>query len=146
MGEEKKQKAEEERIQKEALQAKEAGNALYKEKKYKEAIVEYKKAQALDGKKASYVLNESAALFMMQEWDATIACCERAIQISQENFDDLKWCFKAYCRMGSVEEKRKNMKAAVQYYKKALVEKNDAKIRKKIKKMEATAAKKAAAA
>merc|ERR1712066_366704 len=104
--EEKKEKEEKERIEKEALSHKEKGNAFYKEKKLNEAIAEYKKAQALDGKKASYVLNESAALFMMQEWDATIACCERAIQISQENFDDLKWCFKAYCRMGSVEEKR----------------------------------------
>jgi len=144
--EEKKQKEEELRIANEALSHKQAGNEFYKNKQYKEAIAEYQKAQSLDAKKASYVLNESAALFMMEEWDATIACCERAIKVSQVNFDDLKWCFKAYCRMGSVEEKRNNIKQAVEYYKKAMVEKNDDKIRKKVRKMEQMEKKKAAQA
>merc|ERR1719203_1988802 len=144
--EEKAQKAEAERVEKEAISHKEKGNAFYKAKKFEEAVAEYKKAQSLDAKKASYVLNESAALFMLQQWDETIACCQRAIRVSEENFDDLKWCFKAYCRMGSVEERRKNMQKAVGYYKKALVEQNDAKIRAKVKKMEKIAIKKAAEA
>merc|ERR1712087_308138 len=126
----------------EALQFKEAGNVLYKEKKYAEAIGEYKKAQEIDPKKSSYVLNESAALFMMEEWDATMACCQRAIEVAREHFDDLKWTFKAYNRMGSVEQKRGNSKKAVEYYKKALVEKKDPKLRKLITKMERVQSKK----
>merc|ERR1719461_540796 len=144
--EEKKEREEQRLKEEEALKYKEEGNKLYKEKKYKEAIVEYKKAQELNEKKASFVLNESAALFMLEQWDETIACCQRAIKTSEENFDDLKWCFKAYCRMGSVEERRKNMQAAIGYYKKALVEKNDDKIRNKVKKMEKIEKKKAAEA
>merc|ERR1712087_47299 len=97
-------------------------------------------------KKASYVLNESAALFMLAEWDETMACCEKAIKVNQENFEDAKWPFKAYCRMVAVEERRKNMKSAVNFYKKALVEMGDDKIRKKVKKMERIAVKKAAEA
>merc|ERR1719273_1567331 len=141
--EEKKQREEEEKereaqraIEAEALQHKEAGNALYKEKKYEEAITEYKKAQEMDPKKSSYVLNESAALFMMGKWEETLSCCQRAIDVAREHFDDLKWTFKAYNRMGSVEQKRGNTPKAVEYYKKALVEKKDPKLRKLVQKME----------
>lgn len=141
--EEKKQREEEEKEREaqrlkeaEALKHKEAGNALYKEKKYEEAIAEYKKAQEIDPKKSSYVLNESAALFMMEKWEETLACCQRAIDVAREHFDDLKWTFKAYNRMGSVEQKRGNVPKAVEYYKKALVEKKDDKLRKMVKKME----------
>jgi len=134
---------EERRLQEaEALKHKEAGNVLYKEKKYEEAIAEYKKAQEIDPKKSSYVLNESAALFMMEKWDETLACCQRAIEVARENFDDLKWTFKAYNRMGSVEHKRGNVPKALEYYKKALVEKKDEKLRKMVKKMERVHAKK----
>ena len=38
--------------------------------------------------------------------------------------------------MGSVEEKRKNLPKAIEYYKKALVEKHDDKLRKRVKKLE----------
>merc|ERR1719187_349630 len=128
--EEKKQREEEEKEREaqrqreaEALKHKEAGNALYKEKKWTEAIAEYKKAQSLHPAKSSYVLNESAALFMMGEWEQTMACCQRAIEVAREHFDDLQWTFKAYKRMGAVEQKRGNTQQALEYFKKALVEK-----------------------
>jgi len=124
-----------------ALKHKEAGNALYKEKKLEEAIAEYKKAQEMDPKKSSYVLNESAALFMMGKWDETMACCQRAIDVAREHFDDLQWTFKAFKRMGAVEQKRGNTPQALVYYKKALVEKKDDKLRKMVQKMERVHAK-----
>ena len=134
--EEQKELEEKRRKEEEALSFKKKGNEFYKEKKYKEAISQYKKAQEIDEKNSAYVLNESAALFMMEEWDATIACCQRAIDVARTHFDDLIFCYKAYNRMGSVEEKRKNLPKAIEYYKKALVEKHDEKLRKRIKKLE----------
>eukprot|EP00485_Elphidium_margaritaceum_P011893 CAMPEP_0202703630 /NCGR_PEP_ID=MMETSP1385-20130828/16447_1 /ASSEMBLY_ACC=CAM_ASM_000861 /TAXON_ID=933848 /ORGANISM="Elphidium margaritaceum" /LENGTH=580 /DNA_ID=CAMNT_0049361511 /DNA_START=39 /DNA_END=1781 /DNA_ORIENTATION=- len=128
----------EEKLKREAAAAahKAAGNALYKEKKFEGAIEEYRKAQAVDPQKAAFVLNESAALFMLEKWDECVACCERAIEVARSNYGGLEWCFKAYVRMGSVEEKRKNLSAAVAYYKKAMVEKGDEALRKKVKKLE----------
>merc|ERR1719410_1173064 len=46
--------------------------------------------------------------------------------------------------MGSVEEKRGNLPKAIEYYKKAMVEKNDDKLRKKVKKLEKKQEKKVA--
>jgi len=126
----------------EALRHKEAGNALYKEKQYVEAIAEYKKAQALDPRQSSYVLNESAALFMMEEWEQTMACCQRAIEVAREHFDDLQWTAKAFKRMGAVEQKRGNTQQALEYFKKALVEKKDDQLRRKVLQMERVHAKK----
>eukprot|EP00484_Ammonia_sp_Unknown_P017101 CAMPEP_0197026278 /NCGR_PEP_ID=MMETSP1384-20130603/6401_1 /TAXON_ID=29189 /ORGANISM="Ammonia sp." /LENGTH=592 /DNA_ID=CAMNT_0042454921 /DNA_START=97 /DNA_END=1875 /DNA_ORIENTATION=- len=134
--EEKKELEEQRQREAEAEKHKEEGNKLYKEKKFREAIEAYKKAQAVDPKKAAYVLNESAALFMLEAWDDCIACCERAVEVARSHFSDLSWCYKAYVRMGSVEEKRKNLQKAIEYYKRALVEKGDDKLRKKIKKLE----------
>jgi len=134
--EEKKEQEEKRKREADALSYKEAGNKLYKEKKYREAIIEYKKAQETDKEKSAYVLNESAALFMLEDWDETIICCQRAIDVARTYFDDLIFCYKAYNRMGSVEEKRKNLPKAIEYYKKALVEKHDDKLRKRIKKLE----------
>merc|ERR550525_1241098 len=50
----------------EAVKFNKAGNVLYREKKYKEAIAEYKKAQEFDPKKSLFVLNESAALLKLE--------------------------------------------------------------------------------
>jgi len=140
--EERKEREEQRQREGDALRHKESGNALYKEKKYEAAIAEYKKAQQLDPAKSSYVLNESAALFMMGRWDETLSCCQRAIEIAREHFEDLKWTFKAYQRMGSVEQKRGNTPKAVEYFKKALVEKKEPKLRKLVQKMERVHAKK----
>eukprot|EP01084_Bolivina_argentea_P051910 95410_1 len=152
--EEEKKEREELRLQEEearlkqegALKCKEEGNALYKEKKYEEAISKYRQAQELDEKKAQFVLNESAALFMMEKWDETIACCQRTIDVARTYFCELIWSYKAYIRMGSVEEKRGNLPKAVEYYKKAMVEKRDDKIRKRIKTLENKQKKKVAKA
>jgi len=73
---------------------------------------------------------------MQQKWEETLACCARAIEVNQLNMGDLKWSFKAYSRMGSVEQRKGNSAAAIAHYKKALVEKGDDKLRRLVRKLE----------
>jgi len=119
-----------------ALSLKEEGNALYKAKDYDAAIGKYKEAQAVDPTNAAFVVNESAALFMQQKWEETLACCQRAIDVNSAAMGALKWSFKAYQRMGSVEQRRGNAAAAIAWYKKALVEQGDDKVRRLVRKLE----------
>lgn len=141
--EEEQKEADEERMRKEeelqrktaAINCKKVGNQYYSEKKFDEAMVEYKKAQELDPSECSFVLNESACLFMQCKWDDCIMCCEHAVEVCQQYFGDLKWTFKAYHRMGRVEEKRGNIQNAIDFYQKALVEKHDDKLRKYCRKL-----------
>merc|ERR1712228_250432 len=118
-----------------AFICKKKGNQFYLQKKYREAIVEYKKAQSLDKKEPAYLLNESAALFMMEEWNDTLLCCAKAIGVAREHSDDPEWCFKAFRRMGDVAEKQGSQRQAIEYYKKALLEMDDDMLKGKIKKL-----------
>jgi len=119
-----------------ALSLKAEGNALYKAKDYDAAIAKYRLAQQCVSDNAAFVVNESAALFMQQKWDATLECCSRAIAVNQSALGPLKWSFKAYQRMGSVEQRRGDSVAAIAWYKKALVEQGDAKVRSLVRKLE----------
>lgn len=137
--EEKQEREEKERIKKikqEAEKLKEEGNKEYKEKNFEKALELYKKAFEKDNKNPAYLLNQSAVYFMQQKWDDTMKLCNQAIELANEIFADSIWAFKAYLRMGSVEEKRKNLQKAIVLYKKALVEKKDPKLRKRIKLLE----------
>lgn len=51
--------------QAEAQAAKEAGNALYKQKKFEEAIAQYNKAMELDPSDVSFISNRAAVYFEM---------------------------------------------------------------------------------
>lgn len=105
--------------------------------------MEYKKAQEVDPDKPSYVLNEAAALVMLEQYDDAFAACERSLKVSAKGFGNSKWKFKAYQRMGTISEKRGNADKAMEYYNAALLEENDVKLRDKLKKMKAVAKKQA---
>ena len=127
---------EEKKRQEDALNHKNEGNKLYKESKFDEAIEEYKKAHELNPRVPAYVLNHSAVLFAQQKWDECIEMCQKAIDLNSVEFVGTQWSFKAYHRMGKVEEGRKNFDAAVKYYKSALLEQKDPKLRKHVRDLE----------
>lgn len=120
----------------EAKEVKLKGNKLYKDQKFEEALIEYRKAASLDPTQPSYALNQSAVLFMQEKWDECIKMCEEAIKINEIHFRGEQWSFKAYHRMGNVEEKRGNFIKAITYYKKGLIEKHDKNLRKHVTDLE----------
>ncbi|ETO27554.1 hypothetical protein RFI_09578 [Reticulomyxa filosa] len=77
-----------------------------------------------------------SVLFMQEKWDTCIEKCQEAIVLCRQYFCDLKWTFKAFSRMGSVEEKRGNKGKALEYYRKALLEQKDETLKKRVKQME----------
>jgi len=122
--------------EKEAEQEKEKGNKFYEEKKFTEALQCYQKAFESNPKNPAYLLNQSAVLFMEEKWDECMEKCQAAVAVCREHFCDLKWTFKAFSRMGNIEEKRGNREKAIEYYRKALVEQKDETLRKKLKSIE----------
>jgi len=104
-------------------------------KKFDEALQEYNKSVEFDPAKPAYLLNISAVLFMQEKWDECIESCKQAVETQRKNHSDYSWSFKAYQRMGHVEEKRNNVNKAIEYYNSALLEKNDEALRKTVKKL-----------
>jgi len=105
-------------------------------KKFEEALKCYEKAFEINPKNPAYLLNQSAVLFMEEKWDECMEKCQTAVALCREIFCDLKWTFKAFHRMGNVEEKRGNKEKAVEYYRKALIEKKDEALKKYLKALE----------
>eukprot|EP01084_Bolivina_argentea_P078198 141872_1 len=114
----------------EAETFKKNGNELYKKKKFKNAITEYKKCQKLCPSDPTYIMNESAALLMMNKLNECEQCCLKVIAMDCEQ----KWLIKAYKRLGIIKEKQDNMIRAMEYYCKVLKLKPDDDIRTKVRK------------
>jgi len=58
------------------------------------------------------------------------------LSISRENQTDYKWPAKAYTRLASIEEKRGNLKKAIQYLVESLIELKDHKVKERLKQLE----------
>jgi len=127
---------EEQQKEKDAETEKNKGNDFYEAKNFDEAMKCYQKASENNPKNPSYLLNQSAVLFMQEKWDDCITKCQEAVALCRQYFCDLKWTFKAFNRMGSVEEKRGNKEKALEYYRKALLEQKDETLKKRIKTLE----------
>ncbi len=104
------------------------GNKLYKNKKFKEAILEHKKAQQLCPTNPTYFMNESAALLMMGKLNQCKKCCINVIKMTSES----EWLIKAYKRIGLIMEKQNNMIPAMEYYVKILALNSNDDVRTKV--------------
>ena len=69
------------KCKREAVAAKERGNALYKEKKFSEAIAAYDEAYKLD-KNMMFLNNKAAVLIEMGQCTEAIALCMEAIEVT----------------------------------------------------------------
>ena len=86
------------------------GNALVKEKKYKEALDCYSKAIELDPNNPILYSNRSAMYLNLTEYDQAIADADKAISLKPEYG-------KAYLRKGNALEKQQKIKEALETYK-----------------------------
>lgn len=121
---------------KRSLEAKERGNALYKEKKLVEALAAYDEAIAIDESNVMFLNNKAAVYIEMGDIDQAISTCEKALEMGATHRISFEDRAKILQRMGAAEAKRQNLAQALAYYKKAQIENFDKAIDRKIKTME----------
>jgi stress-induced-phosphoprotein 1 len=119
-----------------ALAAKDHGNALYKQKKFDEALVEFSKAKELDPTNMTFYNNEAATYFEMGRYEECIATCEKAVEVGREQRADFKLIAKAFGRIGNAYAKQGNYEQAIRFYNKSLTEHRTADILEKLRDIE----------
>lgn len=110
-----------------ALSAKEKGNALYKSKKFDEALSAYEQASTLDPTNMTFHSNKAAVYFTTKKYDECISECRKAVEVGKENrapFEDrakaLTRCAKAYQKKGDLGNAIEMCKSAqLEHYDKA---------------------------
>lgn len=101
--------------------AKAEGNALYKQRKFDEAIAKYEQAWELH-KDITYLNNRAAAEFEKGDYDAAIATCETAIDEGRAARADYKVIAKSFARLGNSYLKKDDLESAAKYFDKSLTE------------------------
>lgn len=107
------------KVQAEELKAK--ANALYKQRKFDEAIEQYNKAWELH-KDITFLNNRAAAEFEKGDYDAAIATCETAIEEGRSIRADYKLIAKSFARLGNSYLKKDDLESAAKYFDKSLTE------------------------
>ncbi|KAG0240660.1 Hsp90 cochaperone [Actinomortierella wolfii] len=128
--------SEEELKKKEAIAAKDLGNAAYKKRKFDEALEHYAKAWELDPTNISILTNKAAVFFEMGNYDECIKTCEEAIEVGREHRADYKLIAKALGRIGTAYTKLNNLPEAIKYFNKSLTEHRTPDILAKLKEAE----------
>ncbi len=131
---------------KEALEAKERGNAHYKKKEFDEAIVCYNEAIALDPTNMAYLNNKAAVHLEKGDTDGCIVLCKEAIELGRSNRADYQDIAKSFVRMGKATAKAGDFDGAIEHYKCAQVENYTKEIERLIRNTQLEAKKKLAAA
>lgn len=130
-----------------AIEAKDKGNAFYKEKKFDEALSAYDEAMEIDPTNIMIRNNKAAVYIEMNETDKAIQICQDAIEYAKENSIRLSYEEKAkiYQRIAGAHLKTGNTDGAMENWKSAQMEHFDKNIDRKIKNMELELKKKAIA-
>ncbi|KAJ8602796.1 hypothetical protein CTAYLR_002605 [Chrysophaeum taylorii] len=97
------------------------GNALYKEKKFDQALEMYDKAIETDPSDVTYLNNKLAAYFEQKLYDKVIEEGEKAIAVGREHRADFEVLAKIYVRMGKAAAKTDKQRA-LEFYRSAQVE------------------------
>ena len=107
---------------KEALAAKEAGNAAYKKRDFDTAIANYDKAIELDPEDVSFLNNRAAANLEKGDYVACISDCDTAIEKGRSTRADYTVIAKAMTRKGNALVKQGELEAAIDTYQRSLTE------------------------
>lgn len=104
------------------LRMKEEGNALYKQRKFDEALAKYDEAIAAEPNNSTYRLNRTAVLFEQARFDECLAECDTAIDHGTEHKAEYQTIAKLMTRKASCLQKKGNFVEAIALFKKALLE------------------------
>jgi stress-induced-phosphoprotein 1 len=119
-----------------AITVKEKGNALYKDKKFEEAIAAYDEAYSIDPSNIMLLSNKAAVLIEQGKSDAAIALCEEALEKSKQVKSSFEDRSKIYQRIAAAHQKRGNLTSAIQAFNSAQMEMYDKAVERKIKNLE----------
>ncbi|OEH75048.1 hsc70 hsp90-organizing protein [Cyclospora cayetanensis] len=111
--------------QKQAEEKKKEGNALYKARKFEEALKAYDEAIALDPNELLYLNNKAAVYMELRDYDACIAECNKALERRYEVKADYEVVAKVYNRMAACYTRQKDYGKAIEMYEKSLCEANN---------------------
>ena len=100
-------------ILKDAKMRKNAGDVLFEKRKLEEALEEFSAAIAIDPKYADAYYNKALTEYMMNHSNSAEKDLDSVFRLQPQSHD-------AATLMGIIEEKRKNVKKAKQWYEKAL--------------------------
>jgi len=122
--------------QKKSVKAKERGNALYKAKKFDEAIAAYDEAIACDSTNMTFLSNKAAVYFTSKRWDECIETCKAAVEVGKENRAPFEDRAKAMFRCAKAYQKKKDLGNAIEMCKSAQLEHFDKTTQRLMKNME----------
>ena len=125
-----------------AVAAKERGNALYKEKKFEEAIAAYDEAFSID-QNMMFMNNKAAVMIEMGQCQEAIDTCNEALEVGKKNRATFEDRAKVYQRIAAAYLKMDNLPLALESYSKAQMEQFDKAIERKVKNLELEQRKKA---
>merc|ERR1719222_289912 len=108
--------------QKKARLKKEEGNALYKSKKFTEALAAYDEAIAIDPTSMTFLLNKAAVYFAQKKYDECIAECNKSLEVGKENMAPFEDRAKALTRCAKAYQKKKDLAMAIEMCKSAQLE------------------------
>jgi stress-induced-phosphoprotein 1 len=129
-----------ERAQKEkeiaAKAKKEEGNALYKDKKFAEALAAYDEALALDPTNMTYLSNKAAVFFTQKKYTECVEACVAAAELGKEHRAAFEDRAKVYTRAARAYQKLGDLGQAIEMCNKAQLESYDAATQRLLKTME----------
>ncbi|KAH3666876.1 hypothetical protein OGAPHI_003325 [Ogataea philodendri] len=118
-------------------------NALYKQKKFDQAIELYNKAWETH-KDITYLNNRAAAEFEKGDYDAAIQTCKTAVEEGREMRADYKLVAKSFARIGNSYLKKDELKLACEFFEKSLTEHRTPEVLNKLRATEKEAKKREA--
>lgn len=108
--------------QKKARLKKEEGNALYKSKKFEEALAAYDEAFTIDPTCMTFLLNKAAVYFAQKKYDDCISECNKSLEVGKENMAPFEDRAKALTRCAKAYQKKKDLGMAIEMCKSAQLE------------------------
>ncbi|KAJ1540283.1 hypothetical protein HK405_011452 [Cladochytrium tenue] len=115
---------------------KDAGNKLYKSRKFEDAIKAYDEAWEADDSNVAVLTNKSAVLFEMGKYEECIKACEDAVEKGREHRADFKLIAKAFARIGGCYTKLDDLASAIKFYSKSLAEHREPSVLAKLREAE----------
>ncbi|KAL7545126.1 hypothetical protein ACHAWF_014493 [Thalassiosira exigua] len=122
--------------QKAAVKCKERGNALYKSKKFDEALAAYDEAIALDPTNMTFVNNKAAVYFTAKKYDECVEACVEAVKVGKASMAPFEDRAKAYTRCAKAYQKKGDLGKAIEMCKEAQLESYDKATERMMKNME----------
>jgi stress-induced-phosphoprotein 1 len=101
---------------------KEEGNALYKAKKFEEALAAYDEAFDIDSTCMTFLLNKAAVYFAQKKYDECIVECNKGLEVGKANMAPFEDRAKALTRCAKAYQKKKDLGKAIELCKSAQLE------------------------